>query len=360
MSAISSRKEEHVKAAMGAAADYVKGAGFGDVEFLHCALPELDLGKIDTRMKFLGHAFSAPLAIEGMTGGYPNAKAINERLAAAAEEHNVMFGVGSQRAMLKQPELANTFRVRNVAPHVFLVGNIGAVQLAEYKPAVIEKMVKDIDADALAIHLNPLQEAVQPEGERNFAGCLSKIAEVCDALDVPVIAKETGAGISASVAKKLKKAGVAAINVSGSGGTSWSRVEYVRWKRGEGILGAGAKEATDGVVAGFEDWGIPTVESVAQCSGILPTIASGGIRSGIDAAKAIALGAQMAGAAKPFLMAENTATKIAGWKAQLATTMFLTGCKDVAALGRAPLVITGRTAHALEAMGIPASSYFKR
>jgi isopentenyl-diphosphate delta-isomerase len=400
MSVISSRKEEHVKVAMGEAADYQKGSGFGDVEFVHCALPELDLGNIDTKTTFLGREFSAPLAIEGMTGGYPNAKAINARLAAAADVQNVIFGVGSQRAMLKHPEMADTFKVRHVAPHVFLIGNIGAVQLGEYAPAAIEAMIKDIDANALAIHLNPLQEAVQPEGDINFEGCAARIEALCDELDVPVIVKETGAGISASVAKKLKNAGVGAINVSGSGGTSWSRVEYERGKDGSGKhldapainahVGAmhsaqpinahvgmgtqasgnahigGAQASGTGVriphsaVPGFEDWGIPTVESIVQCSGILPLISSGGIRCGIDAAKSIALGAEMAGAAKPFLLAENPEKKIGEWKAQMATAMFLTGCKNIAALKKAPLIITGRTKDALLAIGIDVQKFGKR
>jgi isopentenyl-diphosphate delta-isomerase len=344
MAKIQSRKEAHVRIAAKADSEYLKSAGFENIEFVHCSLPEIDLRKVSLSTSFLGRKLSSPLAIEGMTGGYPNASKINRRLAQAANGANIIFGLGSQRAMLKHPELAKTYKVRDVAPDVFLIGNLGAVQLREYSPKAIEGMLKTVDANALALHLNPLQEAVQPEGDLNWAGVLHQVRLLCDAIDVPVIAKETGAGISAKVALQLKEAGVSAINVSGSGGTSWSRVEYKRGKP----------------VPGFEEWGIPTAISLAQCSGILPLIASGGIRNGIDAAKSIALGADISGAARPFLISKNPLSLIREWEMQLRTAMFLTGSKDIAALKRAPITITGRIADSLSAMGLSVVSYFRR
>lgn len=369
MAKIQSRKEAHVKIAARQDSEYQKSAGFDDCELLHCSLPELSLEKIELSTTFLGFRLSSPIAIDGMTGGYPNAAKINRTLAKAANGANIMFGLGSQRAMLKHPKLAKTYRVRDAAPDVFLVGNIGAVQLREYSPKAIEGMLKDVDADALALHLNPLQEAVQPEGDRDWSGALEQIRLLCDSIDVPVIAKETGAGISAKAALSLKEAGVSAINVSGSGGTSWSRVEYKRGG-GWGRSGKGSGQRAGGnpgraigggaPVAGFEEWGIPTVASIAQCRGILPLIGSGGIRNGIDAAKCIALGCEIAGAARPFLIAKNPLSTIREWEMQLRTAMFLTGCKNIAALKHVPLSITGRTADLLSSMGLSVVSYFRR
>jgi len=344
MARIQSRKEAHVKIAARPDSEYRKSAGFEDIEFQHCSLPEQSLDKIDLSTTFLGCRLSSPIAIEGMTGGYPNAAKINRALAKAANEANVMFGLGSQRAMLKHPELKKTYQVRDVAPDVFLVGNIGAVQLREYSPKTIEGMLKDVDADVLALHLNPLQEAVQPEGDRDWAGVLGQIRALCDSIDIPVIAKETGAGISAHAALQLKEAGISAIDVSGSGGTSWSRVEYKRGKP----------------VPGFEEWGIPTAVSIAQCRGILPLIGSGGIRDGIDAAKCIALGCEISGAARPFLIAKNPLSLMREWEMQLRTVMFLTGSKNIPSLKHVPLSITGRTADTLSSMGLSVVSYFRR
>src|SRR4030095_11556310 len=227
------------------------------------------------------------ILITGMTGGYSDAEGINKGLAAAAEEHNLAFGVGSQRAMIEKPELLRTYLVRDVAPKIPLLSNIGAFQLKKYSFDQIDSLVQKIEADALAVHLNALQEVVQPEGDTDFSGVLDAITRTADKLSVPIVAKETGAGISQDVALKLKSAGVKYIDVSGAGGTSWSKVEYLR--RGE--------------TPGFENWGIPTVEAIMQWRGVLPLIASGGVRDGLDGAKAITLGAELCGAAFPFIKA---------------------------------------------------------
>ncbi|MEK6979695.1 MAG: type 2 isopentenyl-diphosphate Delta-isomerase [Candidatus Micrarchaeota archaeon] len=318
------RKKEHVEAVLQYSAQYSKSTGLEKFEFLHNALPEADYLKIDLSCKFLGKPLSYPLMITGMTGGYLGAEQINKSLAEFAEKHGIAFGLGSQRAMIENPAMKKTYYVRDVAPKTLLIANIGACQLRKYSFEKIEKMVSDVDADALAIHLNPLQEVIQPEGNTNFEGVLSAISKICGKLSVPVIVKETGAGISMEVAIKLKDAGVQAIDVSGSGGTSWSAVEYLR----------------GGATPGFENWGIPTAESITMCRGVLPLIASGGIRSGIDAAKAIALGAEIVGAAYPFLLAlkkKRLDDELIQWENQMKICAFLTGSKNHASLKAAKM-----------------------
>jgi isopentenyl-diphosphate delta-isomerase len=319
-----SRKKDHVELVLKEGAQYGKTNGLERHEFLHNALPELDFNAIDLSSLFLGKELEMPLMITGMTGGYKDAEEINKDLAQAAEKHGLMFGLGSQRAMLEQPELKKTYYVRDVAPKVFLVSNIGAYQLKKYATDQIAKLVSDTEADVLAIHLNPLQEIIQPEGDRDFSNILEVIGKVCEKVSEPVIVKETGAGISAETAFKLKQVGVKAIDVSGAGGTSWSAVEYLR----------------GGKVPGFEDWGIPTAEAVKMCKGILPLIASGGVRNGIEAAKCLALGADVAGAAYPFLKAQREGRldeELAIWEQQLKICAFLTGSKTLADLKKARL-----------------------
>jgi len=320
-----SRKKDHVELVVRKGGQYNKGAGFERIDFLHNALPEISLESVDLSTTFLGRKMRFPLLITGMTGGYADAERINRSLAAAAQKHGLAFGVGSQRAMIEKPALAKTYKVRDVAPDIPLIANIGAFQLKKYSSGQIESLVQTIEADALAVHLNALQEAIQPEGDTDFSGVLDAIKGICDRLKVPVIAKETGAGISQDTAIALKGAGVKYIDVAGSGGTSWSKVEYLR----------------SGRVPGFEDWGIPTAESVIQCRGILPLIASGGIRSGIDGAKSIALGADICGAAYPFLKAlagDGLEPSICVFTEQMRMCAFLTGSKDLAALKKAKLV----------------------
>ncbi|MGC9515571.1 type 2 isopentenyl-diphosphate Delta-isomerase, partial [Methanocrinis sp.] len=264
---------------------------FDDLAFVHRALPGIDADEIETRCRFLGKDLSFPFMICGMTGGHPDTKEINMNLALAAQEVGVAMGVGSQRAALERPEVEETFSaVRDAAPTIPIVGNIGAVQLKREGPEVVDRLAEMIDADAIAVHLNFLQESVQPEGETEARGAIEAIRSAA-AGRVPIIAKETGAGISAEDAGALLAAGVEVIDVGGVGGTSWSGVEaYRAEERGD------AESAKMGRL--FLDWGVPTPVSVVECSSLgAEVISSGGVRSGIDAAKSIALGASLAGAA---------------------------------------------------------------
>jgi len=321
-----SRKKDHVELVLSRGAQAARGPGLDRWDFIHDALPEISLDKVDLSAKFLGRRINYPMMITAITGGYDDAGTINRRLAQAAESYGIAFGVGSQRAMIENPPLARTYRVRDVAPHIPVVANIGAYQLKKYSARQIDSLVSSIEADALAVHLNPLQEVIQPEGDTDYSGVLDAIRKTCERLSVPVIAKETGAGMSQEAALKLKDAGVKWLDVAGAGGTSWSTVEYLR---------AGAE-----AVPGFDDWGIPTAESIILCRGVLPMIASGGLRSGIDCAKALALGADMCGAAYPFLKALHTKSldqTIDIWQKQMRVCAFLTGSRNVAELKKAKM-----------------------
>ena len=330
----SNRKLEHIKICLQekVESDY---SGFEDVMLIHSALPELNLEDIDTGVEFLGKKLSAPVLIASMTGGHRDAKVINRNLAAAVEELGLGMGVGSQRAAIERPELADSFSVvREYAPKAFIYANIGVAQLLE-DLEVADKAVEMIDADALAIHLNFLQEAIQPEGDTNAEGCLNAIEEVCSSLKVPVIIKETGAGISREVALAVKKAGASAIDVGGKGGTSWSGVEVYR------TSGLWREVGRD-----FWNWGIPTAFCVVDCSDVLPTIATGGIRSGIDVAKAIALGARLASSALPFLRpatisSSEVVEKLKYFLQGLRVAMFLTSSRRVDDL-KGKVFITGK------------------
>ncbi len=305
--------------------------GFEAYRLVHQALPELDLAAIDTSVDLLGKRLSLPLLISSMTGGTEAAGAINRNLAKAAQACGTAMGLGSQRTGLEQAETADTFQVRDVAPDVLLFANLGAVQLnSGYGVEECRRAVEMIAADALVLHLNPLQEALQADGDWNWAGLLPKIERVCSEVGVPVVVKEVGWGISERTARWLAEAGVAAIDVAGSGGTSWSEVEYHR----------APTEALRRLAKAFADWGIPTAESLqmvrAGAPG-LPVIASGGLRTGIEAAKALALGASAVGIASPFLKAaaasaEEVIAAIDEFAAELRIAMFCTGAADVAAL----------------------------
>lgn len=325
---ITKRKADHVSLALTDKTQYGIKSGFESIALLHNALPECSLASVDTSVDFLGRKISAPLMISAITGGYQKAKEINRQLAAVSQRQKIAFGLGSQRAMIEDPSTAATYKVRDVAPDIPVVANIGAAQLRTYSREQISSLVSTVEADALAIHLNPLQEVIQPNGDCDFSGVLDSIRKCVDYLDVPVIVKETGAGISADVAAKLADVGVKWIDVSGAGGTSWSKIEYARNKK---------------AVPGFEEWGIPTVDCLLMCKGILPMIASGGVRSGIDVAKAIALGADMAAAAQPFLkalMKNRLEEEIVLWKKQLTIAMFLTGSKNISELKYAKFLLS--------------------
>ncbi len=272
-------------------------SGFQAWRFEHCALPEIDLDAVDLRSTLFGRTLQAPLLISCMTGGTEEAGCINQRLARVAQRAGLAMGLGSGRALLEHPELIETFDVRAEAPDVPLLANIGAVQLNKgYGAEECLRLVKLLRADALVLHLNAIQEAVQVEGDTCFAGLLEKIARLCDALDMPVVVKEVGWGIAPDVVTKLLRAGVQGVDVAGAGGTSWSEVERRRlrepWRRN--------------VAAAFASWGIPSAECIVRAREAAPEallFASGGIRDGIDVAKAIALGADVVGVAGRFLRA---------------------------------------------------------
>lgn len=326
------RKSDHIRINLEEDVNFRQlTTGLEHYHFLHQALPEIDLADIDTSVSFLGKTLKAPLLISSMTGGTEQARQINLTLAEAAEQCGIAMGLGSQRAALENPDLAASFQVRSVAPTAMLLANLGAVQLNYgYTVDHCRRAVDMIEADALILHFNALQEAVQPEGNINFSGLLAKVEAVCQALEIPVIAKEVGWGFAEDSVRRLAEAGVAAIDVAGSGGTSWSQVEMYRAK----------SEVRRRVAATFVDWGIPTSEAIVAAkrggSG-LPIIASGGLRNGLDMAKCLALGASVAGMAGPFLKAAVNSVQAVLDEIEIATTelriaMFGIGVDSIEAL----------------------------
>ena len=316
------------------------------VKLIHNALPEIDYEAVETTQNFLNHDFKAPIIIDSMTGGTPEATKINSRLSLVAEKFGLGMGLGSQRAGLLSSELAETYSIaRSNAPSAFLVANIGGAQLSKgLKVQEIRSMIEMIEANALVVHLNPLQELIQPEGEPKYKGVLSKIKEICANFDIPIIVKEVGAGISMEVAKKLESAGVSAINVAGSGGTSWAGVEKLRAETAHDSNKINLGEL-------FWDWGIPTAVSLIEVrnSVKIPVIASGGLRNGLEIAKCIALGANMCGMAFPFLRhASKSFESLCEFTnktlIELKSTMFLVGTKNIAKLAKSRFIITGELA----------------
>ena len=329
------RKAEHIRICLESDVQFkTQGSGFDRYQFTHSCLPELDYQDIDLTTNLLGKQLGAPILISSMTGGTQQAKEINYRLAEAAQEYKLVMGVGSQRVAIEKPDVADTFQVRKIAPDILLLANIGAVQL-NYRYGIAEciRAVELLEADALILHLNPLQECIQPHGDTNFKGLLDRIATVCQQLSVPVIIKEVGNGISASTAQQLIAAGVSGIDVAGAGGTSWAKVESERAQT--------ALQRRLGQT--FGDWGIPTTECITTIRQIVPTlplIASGGVRNGLDIAKAIALGADVAGLALPFLQAADTSTAAVAelvqiLMAEIQTVLFCTGNINLLALQKA-------------------------
>lgn len=332
------RKADHIRISLEEDVSFATlTTGLEQYHFVHCALPEIRLEDVDTRVSLLGKSLRAPLLISPMTGGTPLGREINRRLAQAAEALGIGMGLGSLRAALEDPALLPTYQVRDVAPSVLLLANLGAVQLNYgYTVDHCRRAVECVEADGLILHLNPLQEALQPEGQTDFSDLLRKIEAVCNGLEVPVVVKEVGWGLSAQVARQLADAGVAALDVAGAGGTSWSQVEMYRSQ----------DPVRRAVAAAFRDWGIPTAEAIQEVRRAvphLPVIASGGIRDGIQVAKAIALGATACGIARPLLAAasESAEAVLEALNAivlQLRVAMFAVGAADLNALARVPLI----------------------
>jgi len=323
------RKADHLRICLEESVQFEQTTnGLERYRFTHYCLPEINRDEIDLTTSFLGKKLSAPLLISSMTGGTDFAGEINYRLAEVAEYYKIAMGVGSQRVAVENPLVAKTFAVRSHAPNILLFANLGAVQLNyDYGIEQCQKVIDLLEADALILHINPLQECVQTKGDTKFGGLLAKIATLCEKLPVPVIAKEVGNGISGKMAQKLIDAGVAAIDIAGAGGTSWAKVESER-----------AKDAMQRRLGEtFADWGIPTAECITSIRAVapeVPLIASGGLRNGLEVAKAIALGADIAGLAWPFLQAAAISVEalhelVQVLMAEITTVLFCTGNKSL-------------------------------
>ena len=331
---IAKRKADHLEVAASGRAEFAKSTLLEHVHLVHQALPELALAGIDLSTRLVGKTLAAPLVITGMTGGTADAAAVNRDLARAAQAAGVALGLGSQRAMDEHPELASSYEVRDVAPDVVLFGNVGGVQALAMGPARVIALARRIGADAIAIHLNPGQELIQDRGDRDFRGVCNAIARLVDASPIPVIVKETGCGLSSEAARALVAAGVRTVDVAGAGGTSWVAVEAVRAAEGSGAAALGTE---------LWDWGLPTAVSVVACARAgLDTIASGGMRTGYDVARALALGARVGGMAAPMLRAQRAGGEaaVSALIAQIVTAIrsvcLLTGCSSARELARAP------------------------
>jgi isopentenyl-diphosphate delta-isomerase len=348
---ISDRKLEHLLICKHYDVQYQnKKTGFDDIELIHRALPEINKEKIDISTEVFGKKLESPLIITAITGGHPSALEINKELAIAAESEKIALGLGSQRAAIENPELKKTYSIaRENAPSTLLLGNIGAPQI-DYG----EKAVEMFDVDILAVHLNVLQESIQPEGDTDATGFVDSIGKIVNRVDVPVMAKETGCGISAEDAILLEDAGVDFIDVAGAGGTSWAAVETYR-----------AEDKYLGEL--FWDWGIPTAVSTVEVSSAvnIPVVSSGGIRSGLDAAKAIALGAESVGMALPILKKayfghDEIIKFIKRFNDSLKIAMFLVGAKNLEELKNSQLIIGGKTKEWLNQREITTKSFGKR
>lgn len=364
MGDISSRKFEHIEMCLREDVEmHHNTAGFEDVWLIHRCLPEINVDEIELETDFLGFKLRAPLLVSAMTGGHPKAKEINSALAQVVEEMGLAMAVGSQRAALLDKSLVDTFAVvRKRAPTAYVIANIGAAQLvSHFDVNDVCKAIKMIEANALNIHLNPAHEFSQMAGDLKFKGVLQAIRRVSESIDVPVIVKETGCGISREDAVRLVEEGlVKAIDVAGAGGTSWCKVEALRAKKHGDSFKAEVAEA-------FTEWGIPTVVSLIEVrSGVnVPVIASGGVRSGVNCAKAIALGADLVGIALPALRAVSRGvdalkTYLSVLIEQLKGAMFLTASRSLKDLKRAEVVITGRVKEWLQMRGIDVKEYLRK
>ncbi|MEQ8957173.1 MAG: type 2 isopentenyl-diphosphate Delta-isomerase [Coleofasciculus sp. C2-GNP5-27] len=338
MTETQTRKADHIRICLNEDVQFNQITnGLERYRFTHCCLPEINRHEIDISTQFLGKALGAPLLISSMTGGTQQAQTINFRLAEIAQTYKLAMGVGSQRVAVENPQVADTFAVRSLAPDILLLANLGAVQL-NYSYGLDEclRVVELLAADALILHLNPLQECIQTNGDTNFRGLLDKIHKLCCKLPVPVIAKEVGNGISAPMTQKLLDAGVSAIDVAGAGGTSWAKVESER--------ALNLKQRRLGQT--FADWGLPTADCITSIRDIapdVPLIASGGLRNGLEVAKAIALGADLAGLAFPFLQAASESTEAVNELvelliAEITTVLFCTGNANLSQLRQSDVI----------------------
>jgi isopentenyl-diphosphate delta-isomerase len=334
-SGIESRKDAHLAICAERDVEHRRSTLLDQVHLLHDSLPELSISDVDLSVEYFGRRLQAPIVISGMSGGTKNGRELNRAMATAAQKFGLAMGVGSQRAMLVDPDAVDTFRVREVAPDILLFANLGGVQARDAGIGRVAELVESIRADAICIHLNPAQELVQDEGDRDFRGCLDAIAELVDELHVPTIVKETGCGLSPATLQRLASVGVEWVDTSGAGGTTWTGIESLRGGARQQSLGEALRE-----------WGIPTAASVAYARRAgFRVIASGGIRTGLDAARAIALGAEAAGLALPLLraFAAGGTTEVlnatAGLVESLQSIAMLVGAPTVAALREAPRVL---------------------
>lgn len=337
---IERRKAEHLRIAAKTESGFkAKTTLLEEVELLHCALPELAVSDIDLSADLFGKRLRSPLYFSGMTGGTRDARAINQSLARVAERRGIAFGLGSQRAMLRDPSLNSTYDVRSVAPRALVFANLGAVQAAALTPVEVKSLVENVGADALCIHLNPAQELIQSAGDRDFRGCVEAITKISREVGIPVIVKEVGAGISRGVAEMITAAGAKGIDVAGAGGTSWVGIEALR----------SANEDDRTLGKELWDWGIPTAACLLSIVDLPVTVmASGGLKTGLDIAKTLALGAAAAGVAGEALRAliDGGEEGLDRWLDKLERTlravMLLTGSRTIADLRRAPRVIGPR------------------
>ncbi len=353
MSTIGQRKADHLAlCATDEVAFRDKTTLLEQVRFIHDALPDLDEGALDTSCAILGKTLRAPILIAAMTGGTDEASRINRELASIAEERGLGFGLGSQRAMHLRTETTGSYAMRDVAPTALVLGNLGIVQARQMSSAEVDALAQGVGANALCIHLNPAMELVQPGGDRDFRGGLETIARLVRELPLPVVVKETGCGLSRSVGERLRSVGVRHVDTSGAGGTSWVAVET---KRAE----AAQDRAAHALGEALWDWGIPTAASVGMLAplGFETLIATGGITTGLDVARAVALGASAAGIARPMLKALKAGGRAAalafldGVLAELRAVMLLTGSADVAALRKAPRLLGAELRLWLGALG---------
>ena len=362
MSGIEKRKLRHIRVSLEKNVDTDITTGFEDIRLIHRALPEIDLDEVSTEATLFGKRFAAPLIISAITGGTSEAGVINKVLAEVAEEKQIGICVGSQRIAIDQPETVPTFSVvREKAPTTFVMGNIGCPQLSlGWGVHEAEKAIDMIEADALAIHMNPLHEVIQVDGNTNYRGVYEKITELKRNLTTPLVMKETGAGIAWEEAVKIQKAGASGLEISGVGGTSWSAVEYH-------IAKEVGKQEMEYLGGALWNWGVPTAVSLIESTQKtnLSIISSGGIRTGVEVAKSVALGADAGGMAKPFLEKavqghEALTEYVDNIINEIKVTMFLVGSRNLDELRKVPVLVMGKTAEWLRLRGFDPMSYSKR